>query len=401
MLSAPSRPLKILTIDGGGLQAISTLLILDQLLDTIKEQNGAAVKPQPCDVFDVITGIGAGGWLALLLGRFRMDTETCMKEWYTLMDCIAPRSLSEGLYRRVLKHSYFDEGRLVERIKTLAEKYGIDDQLLDLKPPEKGCRFVFVAARQSKTEDKRDKYNLFRTYRCPSDAKVLPGPANPDSFPISRAFGATGAARYFSSAWKENISADASVSFLDAAFPKPHNITMLALNEMWALYGRDVPISVIVNIGPGFPTDTDMSWIARRFSWGLRHSPARQKPLPSSQDNGSVEPNGSAANHRPSLKTEDSNFFVLARAYGRRNARLQQDERDLEKKIKEELREHYAKPPEYHRLALVISPQGTAQNDARASASILRAVPDYLASTSTITSMEEISMAVKQVPAAC
>src|SRR6186713_744605 len=141
MLPTPDRPLKILTIDGGGLQAISTLLILDQVLNTIKEQNKVAQKPQPCDVFDVITGIGAGGWLALLLGRFRMDTETCMKEWYTLMECIAPRSLSEGVLRRVLKHSYFHEGRLVKRIKILAEKYGLDDQLLDPRPPKTGCRF--------------------------------------------------------------------------------------------------------------------------------------------------------------------------------------------------------------------------------------------------------------------
>jgi len=48
-----TRPLKILTIDGGGLQAISSLLILDELLTTVAKNNGVNHrKPRPCDVFD-------------------------------------------------------------------------------------------------------------------------------------------------------------------------------------------------------------------------------------------------------------------------------------------------------------------------------------------------------------
>lgn len=70
-LPQPEKPLKILTIDGGGLQGISTLLILDKLLGAIARNNGVPDrKPRPCDVFAVIAGIGPGGWLALLLGRF-------------------------------------------------------------------------------------------------------------------------------------------------------------------------------------------------------------------------------------------------------------------------------------------------------------------------------------------
>lgn len=70
--SRHSEPLKIITLDGGGLQAISTLLILNKVLETIAKENGVPVhrKPGPCDVFDTIAGIGAGGWLAILLGRF-------------------------------------------------------------------------------------------------------------------------------------------------------------------------------------------------------------------------------------------------------------------------------------------------------------------------------------------
>lgn len=61
--SKPFKPLKILTLDGGGLQAISTLLILNKVLETIAKQNGVPEheKPRPCDVFDTIAGIGTGG----------------------------------------------------------------------------------------------------------------------------------------------------------------------------------------------------------------------------------------------------------------------------------------------------------------------------------------------------
>ena len=56
------------------------------------------------------------------------------------------------------------------------------------------------------------------------------------------------------------------VKFRDTEFPKPHNITELALDEMWAIYSTDVQFSVVVNIGPGLPNDDDVKQMAKRFS---------------------------------------------------------------------------------------------------------------------------------------
>ena len=95
-LPKPAKPLRILTIDGGGLQGILTLLVLDKLLSAIALNNGVDDnKPRPCYVFDVIAGIGPGGWLTLLLGRFQMDVSSALAEWLNLIDCIKPRSKSE------------------------------------------------------------------------------------------------------------------------------------------------------------------------------------------------------------------------------------------------------------------------------------------------------------------
>jgi hypothetical protein len=185
----PSKPLKILTIDGGGLQAISSLLILDKLLDTIAKSNNVPHrKPRPCDVFDTIAGIGAGGWLAILLGRFHMDITTCLSEWYKITDRIAPRSRSEEIRMRAFHHCYFNPDRLVEQIEFLIKVYGTGNFLFDNLAGEVRTRHVLVAALRSDASG----YNLFRTYEIPGDAKLpkklLEGPENPSKFKISGAF---------------------------------------------------------------------------------------------------------------------------------------------------------------------------------------------------------------------
>ena len=232
--SRPSKPLNILTLDGGGLQAVSTLLILNKVLEKIAKENGVPEhqKPRPRDVFDTIAGIGAGGWLAILLGRFRMDITSSLSEWYNLMQCIAPNSMTEELRLRVLQHCYYDTERLVEQVELLAQVYETGDSLFEPETQIARTRHVLVAALAS---DARS-YNLFRSYEVPKTAKspkkLLEGPEDPRNFKISRAFGVTGAARYFTNPWKEQMASSGKISFSDTKFKNPHKITGLALDEM-------------------------------------------------------------------------------------------------------------------------------------------------------------------------
>ncbi|MCJ1475375.1 hypothetical protein MMC13_004037 [Lambiella insularis] len=249
----PAKPLKILTIDGGELQAISTLLILDNLLDTIARNNGVSdKKPRPCDVLDTIAGIGPGGWLALFLGRFHMDIASCLTEWYNLTQIIPPRTKTEGVKIQIFQHCYYLPERLVEQIDLLTKTYGTGDRLYYTNSNGPRCKHVFVAALNTH-RGAHVGYNLFRTYEAPTGTHVLKGPEQPSRFKISSAFGVTGAAEYFTPPWTESILGAGNLQFFDTKFPKPHKITELALDEMWALYGVDVEISVIVNIGPGLP----------------------------------------------------------------------------------------------------------------------------------------------------
>ena len=250
-------------------------MILRSLLEAIARENGIPESraPRPCDVFDTIVGIGAGGWLAILLGRFRMTIDSCHYEWGHIMGFIAPKTKAQEIRQQLLQRGHFDKERLVQGVNFVTEKFDTGDYLFE--PDIKGARtcHVLVAAQTSEAQD----YNLFRSYEIPKSAKLpeklLKGPANPSSFKISSAFGVTGAPRYFKNAWREQMTGRGP----NTKFPKPYNITELALDEIWGIYGNDVPISIVVNIGPGNPSDVDVKQIARRFSWSLRGHSAHEE----------------------------------------------------------------------------------------------------------------------------
>jgi len=67
----------------------SMLIILQELMHrTFVEIEGRAPKrheiPKPCDHFDLIAGTGTGGLIAIMLGRLRLDLDTC-KDVYIRM----------------------------------------------------------------------------------------------------------------------------------------------------------------------------------------------------------------------------------------------------------------------------------------------------------------------------
>ena len=54
---------------------------------------------------------------------------------------------------------------------------------------------------------------------------------------------------------------------------KPQNITGLALNEMWGLYGYDVSIASIVNDGPGRPDEVSVRSMTQCFKSMFENDP--------------------------------------------------------------------------------------------------------------------------------
>lgn len=71
-------PVRILSLDGGGVRGISSLYILKEVMAQVAREykaenpNAPEILPRPCEFFDLICGTSTGGLIALMLGRLRM-----------------------------------------------------------------------------------------------------------------------------------------------------------------------------------------------------------------------------------------------------------------------------------------------------------------------------------------
>jgi len=63
---------RILSLDGGGVRGLSSLLILREIMEDIDHRTGASEPPRPCEYFDLIGGTSTGGLIAIMLGLLGM-----------------------------------------------------------------------------------------------------------------------------------------------------------------------------------------------------------------------------------------------------------------------------------------------------------------------------------------
>ena len=53
----PGQELNLLSLDGGGVRGLSSLYILQRLMEAVNPEK----PPKPCDYFDMIGGTSTGG----------------------------------------------------------------------------------------------------------------------------------------------------------------------------------------------------------------------------------------------------------------------------------------------------------------------------------------------------
>src|SRR5271169_3027578 len=63
---------KILSLDGGGVRGLSSLLILREIMAEVEKKWVSTETVKPCDVFDLICGTSTGGLIAIMLGLLEM-----------------------------------------------------------------------------------------------------------------------------------------------------------------------------------------------------------------------------------------------------------------------------------------------------------------------------------------
>jgi hypothetical protein len=242
---------------------------LSKLCDAIAINRGTQRKPAPYELFDIIGGIGTGGWLALLLGRYRLDLTRCMTIY---LELASDPQISAGRSFFGSKPYTLDQKRLIAKIDSILERYELDPLLLDDGVQDMGedveirCKHAFAVGAVQYPHQGDSKYEIFRSYRTTKTSGPFyhSGP-DPGTCNVSSVCAATGATKYLLEPYTIG-----STTYSDNGFPNPHNITELALDEAYHIYGDKPPLSMVVNIGPGIPSDHDvekLQQLSRKFSW--------------------------------------------------------------------------------------------------------------------------------------
>jgi hypothetical protein len=179
---------------------------------------------------------------------------------------------------------------------------------------------------------------------------------------------------------------------MDNEFPNPHNITDVALDEVYHLYGKAPPTSVIVSVGPGIPNDHDvkvLKKLSRRFSWpnvaNIRQWRAMKTPHPAQihevVGNGEQYQQDSPdrSDTSGSSSSSSSNSSTIADAL----------EQDHEKRMKERLGKDYPGEHIYYRLAPRLAGDNLSLNDVPLIRVAHADVDAYLGKNKTAVLIEE------------
>lgn len=131
----PNDDISLLSLDGGGVRGLSSLMILRNLMSAIDPES----PPKPCDCFDMIGGTSTGGLIAVMLGRLRMSVDECIAAYTSLSDKVFEkkkhRISSSGKLR-----GRFDSSALERAVKQVLEESGFGAEELLKDPSKTACK---------------------------------------------------------------------------------------------------------------------------------------------------------------------------------------------------------------------------------------------------------------------
>ncbi|KAF5982851.1 calcium-independent phospholipase [Fusarium coicis] len=263
-IAPESRGLCLLSLDGGGVKGLFSIIVIDRLMQETRRLEGpGAEHKKPCDYFDLIGGTSTGGLLAIMLGRLQMDTQLCIQAYKSLSKEVFSRKFKVPFlesFRKAsnvaLSWSWFDGDKLKEAVcRTVKENLlpsdsamlrqsGCTVEDLTLITDMKSATYSFVCAVLKYEE----KVKRIRSYE-PLDQQTN---APAERFKIWEAARATSAApMYF-----PHIEAG-GVSYFDGGL-ESNNPVIEVIEEVKQEFPDD-KISTVISVGTGAYQASDAS----------------------------------------------------------------------------------------------------------------------------------------------
>jgi patatin-like phospholipase/acyl hydrolase len=114
------RGKSVLCLDGGGVRGLSSLLVLEHLMEEIKDINKLPERPEPVQCFDLICGTSTGGLIALMLGHLGLSLSECIKQYLELSREIFGANDISKLYNIIRDGSKYATPKLESVLKRIA-----------------------------------------------------------------------------------------------------------------------------------------------------------------------------------------------------------------------------------------------------------------------------------------
>ncbi|KAG0028320.1 hypothetical protein BGZ81_004843 [Podila clonocystis] len=260
---------RLLSLDGGGVRGIASLIVLDEIMKRVQERMDLREMPLPFDYFELAAGTSAGGINAIMLFRLRMSTEQAKKQYKiiakemfrpTVGGRVVPTWM-EGIvntFKLLFLNTRFGSSKLEKAVDSVVEEYGLDPtdkankgKALLYHP---GANKMFVCTSvQNKMETA-----LLRSY-MKSTVLPLTGLSeimqrNQNIISISLAVKATSAApTYFPEVLWKPVGGQGDLIFWDGGLLNNNPIDRLwcERHDVVAPDDSEPPISCVISLGTG------------------------------------------------------------------------------------------------------------------------------------------------------
>ncbi|KIM24491.1 hypothetical protein M408DRAFT_232186 [Serendipita vermifera MAFF 305830] len=121
----------LLSLDSGGARGVSQLAILAQVMHRLKHDSPDDNPDRPRSVFDMISGVGSGGFIAILLVIFGLSAQEALDEFTDLCANVFDKRGVDAETRTVALKQHIDK---------LLEKHGVDQSTRMLDPVDSSMK---------------------------------------------------------------------------------------------------------------------------------------------------------------------------------------------------------------------------------------------------------------------